>query len=335
VSLRVQAPGEVGRGGPASPGAGDAGGGAGEHRHWRLRVLRWDSKYTPYLVIAPFFLIFGVFGLYPLLFTGWVSLNNWHLIDGPKSFVGLENYTTLLSDPKFYNALFNTISLFLLSTIPQLLLALGLAALLDRGLRGRMFWRAGVLLPNVISVAAVALVFAQLFGRDFGIVNFVLGFFGVDPIDWRADTWSSHIAVSVMVIWRWTGYNALLYLAAMQSVPRDRYEAAMLDGASRWRTFWSITVPSIRPTIIFTVITSTIGGLQLFTEPQLFDPGGTGTGTGGSDRQFQTLTMYLYEKGFRLFDAGYAAAIAWLLFLIVLLVALVNFGITRRIARGS
>lgn len=292
----------------------------------------WDFRLTPYLIIAPFFVIFGIFGLYPLLFTAWVSLHEWQLIDGDQGFVGLDNYTELLADGNFWNALFNTISLFVLSTVPQLFAALGLAALLDRGLRASSFWRAGVLLPNVISVAAVALVFAQLYGRDFGIVNFLLGLVGVDPIDWRAETWASHLAVSSMVMWRWTGYNALLYLAAMQSVPKDMYESAMLDGASRWRTFWSITVPSIRPTILFTVITSTIGGLQLFVEPLLFDPGGVALGTGGSDRQFQTLVMYLYEKGFRNFDAGYAATVAWMLFLVVVIVAMINFALTRRIA---
>ncbi|GLZ29624.1 sugar ABC transporter permease [Lentzea sp. NBRC 105346] len=296
------------------------------------RLARWDGKYTPYLIIAPFFVVFGIFGLYPLLFTAWVSLHEWHLVDGDQGFLGLGNYTELLSDSKFWNALGNTISLFVLSTVPQLLAALGLAALLDRGLRARAFWRAGVLLPNVISVAAVALVFAQLYGRDFGIVNHLLGLVGVSPIDWRAETWASHLAISSMVMWRWTGYNALLYLAAMQSVPKDMYESAMLDGASRWRTFWSITVPSIRPTIMFTVVTSTIFGLQLFAEPQLFDPGGTALGTGGSDRQFQTLVMYLYEKGFRLFDAGYSAAIAWMLFLLIAVIAVLNFRLTRRIA---
>ncbi|MFI9009807.1 carbohydrate ABC transporter permease [Actinosynnema sp. NPDC053489] len=299
---------------------------------WRDRLGRLDAKYTPYAVIAPFFVVFGVFGLYPLLYTAWVSLHDWQLIDGDQGFTGLDNYTALLADPHFWNALGNTISLFLLSTVPQLLAALGLAALLDRGLRGRAFWRAGVLLPNVISVAAVALVFAQLFGRDFGVVNALLGLVGVDPVDWRAETWASHLAISSMVVWRWTGYNALIYLAAMQSVPKDVHESAMLDGASRWRVFWSITVPSIRPTILFTVVVSTIGGMQLFVEPQLFDPGGTATGTGGDDRQFQTLVMYLYEKGFRLFDAGYASTIAWVLFLVVLVVAVVNFTVARRIA---
>ncbi len=299
---------------------------------WRHRLGRWDTRYTPYLAIAPFFVVFGIFGLYPLLYTAWVSLHDWQLVDGAQGFVGLENFRELFTDPHFWNALGNTVSLFVLSTVPQLLAALALAALLDRGLRGRAFWRAGVLLPNVISVAAVALVFAQLFGRDFGIVNGVLGVFGIDPVDWRAETWASHLAISSMVMWRWTGYNALIYLAAMQSVPKDMYESAMLDGASRWRVFWSITVPSIRPTILFTVIVSTIGGMQLFVEPQLFDPGGTATGTGGADRQFQTLVMYLYEKGFRLFDAGYSSAIAWVLFMLILLVALLNFTLTRRIA---
>lgn len=301
-----------------------------ENRSWAL--TRFDNRYTPYLVIAPFFVVFGIFGLYPLLYTAWVSLHDWQLIDGDQGFIGLDNYTTLLADANFWNALGNTLSLFVLSTVPQLLAALGLAAVLDRGLRGRLFWRAGVLLPNVISVAAVALVFAQLYGRDFGVVNYLLGLVGIDPVDWHAETWASHLAISSMVMWRWTGYNALIYLAAMQSVPKDMHEAAVLDGASRWRSFWSITVPSIRPTILFTVITSTIGGMQLFVEPQLFDPGGTATGTGGSDRQFQTLVMYLYEKGFRLFDAGYSATIAWVLFLVVLVVAGVNFTVARRIA---
>ncbi|WP_376774417.1 carbohydrate ABC transporter permease [Saccharothrix tamanrassetensis] len=293
---------------------------------------RLDTRFTPYLIVAPFFVVFGVFGLYPLLSTAWMSLHDWQLIDGAQAFVGLDNFRELLADRNFWNALGNTLSLFLLSTVPQLVAALGLAALLDRGLRGRAFWRAGVLLPNVISVAAVALVFAQLYGRDFGIVNHLLGLVGVDPVDWRAETWASHLAISSMVMWRWTGYNALIYLAAMQSVPKDMYESALLDGASRWRVFWSITVPGIRPTILFTVIVSTIGGMQLFVEPQLFDPGGTATGTGGTDRQFQTLVMYLYEKGFRLFDAGYSSAIAWVLFLLILVVALVNFTLTRRIA---
>jgi cellobiose transport system permease protein len=300
-------------------------------RSSRALFARLDARVTPFLFVAPFFVLFVVFGLFPLLYTGWISLHHWQLINGDGGFVGLGNYEKLFTDPDFYNALGNTASIFLLSTIPQLLAALGIAALLDRPLRARTMWRAAVLLPNVVSVVAVALVFAQLFGRDFGVVNWVLGFFGVSPIDWQAHVWSSHLAIAVMVIWRWTGYDSLLYLAAMQSVPDDLYEAAELDGASRWRRFWSVTVPGIRPTIVFTVIVSTIGGLQLFAEPQLFDASGT-SGTGGNDRQFQTLTMYLYEKGFGHFDAGYAATIAWVVFALCVVCSLVNLGLIRRFA---
>ncbi|SDY08015.1 cellobiose transport system permease protein [Amycolatopsis xylanica] len=297
-----------------------------------MSVLR--HRLGPYLLTAPFFVIFGVFGLFPMLYTAWVALHDWHLVNGDKGFVGFGNFVTLASDPHFYNALFNTVSIFVLSTVPQLLAALGLAALLDRPLRARTMWRASVLLPNVVSVVAVALVFGQLFAKDYGVVNWVLGLVGLDPVDWRAHRLAAHVAISTMVMWRWTGYNALLYLAAMQSVPQERYDAAMIDGASRWRTFWSITVPAIRPTILFTVVVSTIGGLQLFAEPQLFDDTGI-AGTGGADREFQTLAMYLYERGFGLFDAGYAAAIAWVLFLLSAGFALVNFLLVRRLRGGE
>jgi cellobiose transport system permease protein len=306
----------------------------------RHRLAVWDLKSTPYLMVLPFFLLFGVFGLFPLGYTFWVSLHDWHLINGDEGWVGFDNYSELFGDEYFWNALVNTISLFFLSTIPQLLLALGIAALLNSRLRIRSFWRAGVLVPNIVTVVAVGVVFAQIFGRDYGIANWLLGFVGVGegpdgPIEWQADRFASHIAISFIVTWRWTGYNALIYLAAMQAIPTDIYEAARVDGASPWRTFWSVTVPMIRPTVIFTAIVSTIGGLQLFAEPLLFDDRGLAAGTGGSDRQFQTLTMYLYEHGFTLFNSGYASAVAWVLFLIVVVVALINLMLTRRLVAGK
>ncbi|SEO63258.1 carbohydrate ABC transporter permease [Amycolatopsis saalfeldensis] len=292
---------------------------------------RFDRKGTPFLFIAPFFAVFVVFGAFPLLYTAWVSLHRWNLISGDEGRFGLANYAGLLADSRFYNALFNTTSIFLLSAVPEFFLALGIAALLNRPLRGATWWRTGVLLPNVVSVVAVGLVFGQLFSRDYGVVNEVLGWFGVDPISWQARQWSSHLAVATMVMWRWTGYNALIYLAAMQAVPQDLYEAAALDGASRWRSFWSVTVPGIRPTIAFTVVAATVNGLQLFAEPQLFDP----TGSGGNDRQFQTLTMYLYEQGFGKFDAGYAAALSWVMFVFCAVFAVFNYRLVRRFVGAS
>ncbi len=297
------------------------------------RLAQFDRKVTPLLLVAPFFGLFAVFGLFPLLYTAWVSLHDWHLINGDQRFTGVANYTELLTDPNFYNALANTVGIFLLAAVPEFLLALGIAALLDRPLRAATWWRTGILLPNVVSVAAVGLVFGQLYSRDYGVVNEVLGWFGVAPISWQTSTWSSHFAVASMVMWRWTGYNALIYLSAMQAVPKQLYEAAALDGASRWRSFWSVTVPGIRPALAFTAVAGSVNGLQLFAEPQLFDTSGT-SGTGGNDRQFQTLTMYLYEKGFGHLDAGYAAALSWVTFGVCAVFALANYRLVRRFVRS-
>jgi cellobiose transport system permease protein len=292
---------------------------------------RADVKASPYLYISPFFVLFAALGAFPLLFTAWVSLHDWSLLADDHPWVGLQNYRELLKDSFFWNALGNTASIWVLSTVPQLLMALVLAHILNNRLRGQTLWRTGLLLPNITSVVAVAIIFGQLFGRDYGMINWLLGVFGAGHIDWQAGTASSHFAISVMVIWRWTGYNALIYLAAMQAVPDSLHEAAIIDGASSAQRLWRITIPSIRPTIIFTVIVSTIGGMQLFAEPLLFGGGGL---TGGSDRQFQTLSLYLFEVGFGRFNFGYASATAWLMFVVIVFAAAFNFFLIRRIRRS-
>ena len=291
--------------------------------------LAWlDIKASPYAFVAPFFVLFAVFGLFPLLYTFWVSLHDWELV-GDRKFAGLDNYRLIVQDSQFWNSVFNTIGIFVIATVPQLLLALLLANALNRRLRGGLLYRLGVLAPLVTSTLAVAIVFTQLFGRDFGMINWMLGTVGIEAIDWQAYKWSSWIAIATMVDWRWTGYNALIYLAAMQAIPHDLYEAAAIDGASRRRQFWTVTVPLLRPTIIFTVIISTIGGLQLFVEPLLF---GSGQFYGGSLGQFQTVTLYMFENAFRRNDYGYGATIAWMLFLLILVCSIVNFLIIRRIS---
>jgi len=298
----------------------------------RMRLRRLDGKVSPYLYIAPFFLLFGVFGLFPLLYTGWVSLTDRNLLSTTTNFVGLDNYTALIHDSYFWNAVENTLGIFVISTVPQLFLALVLAHVLNTKLHGRTLFRMSVLLPQITSLVAVALIFTQLFSRDYGFINYVLGEVGIGKVDWEAGDYTSWIALSTMVIWRWTGYNALIYLAAMQAIPDELYEAAAIDGARPWRQFWHVTIPNLRPTIIFTVIISTIGGLQLFTEPFLFEPLHSGA-TGGSARQYQTVVMYLYEKSFgsSQFKLGYASAIGWALFMLIAVISLVNFLIVRRI----
>jgi cellobiose transport system permease protein len=298
----------------------------------RRRLRRVDARVSPYLYIAPFFILFAIFGIFPLLYTAWVSLTDRNLLSPTWSFIGLQNYTELMHDSYFWNAVVNTLGIWVLSTIPQLVLALVIAHVLNRSLRVRTFFRMGILLPQVTSLVAVALIFTQLFGYRYGLVNYLLNQVGIENVNWEAGRISSWIALSTMVTWRWVGYNALLYLAAMQSIPDELYEASAVDGARTWRQFIHVTVPMIRPTIIFTVIISTIGGLQLFTEPFLFQPVKSGS-TGGSGRQYQTVAMYLYEKAFggTQFDFGYAAAIAWCLFLLIAVISFVNYLLIRRI----
>ncbi|GAA1600688.1 sugar ABC transporter permease [Kribbella sancticallisti] len=304
---------------------------AGDRVPWRSRLTRADVRFAPYFFIAPFFVLFAVFGAFPLVYTGWVSLHDWHLI-GEHTFVGFGNYTALFADPDFWNALKNTVGIFVIATVPQLLTALAVANLLNRKIRARTFFRMGVLIPNVTSVAAVGIVFGQLFARDVGLVNYLVTAVGLDAVDWQANTWSSWIAIAVMVDWRWTGYNTLILLGAMQAIPKDLYESASLDGAAPWQQFWRITVPLLRPTLVFTVIISTIGGLQLFTEPVIF---GNGKMLGGTLGQFQTVTMYMYETAFQRFQYGYGAAIAWSLFGLIVVFSLVNLLLVRRAARWA
>lgn len=299
---------------------------------FRQRMAALDVKVSPYLFISPFFLLFILVGLFPLAYTAVVSVNEWGLIAGRQEFVGLQNYIDVLGQTNFWKATRNTFSIFLISSIPQVLMAITIAAVLDQNIRAKTFWRMGVLLPYVVAPVAVALIFSRLFADQSGMINELLGFVGVEPIRWHAEVLPSHIAIATMVNFRWTGYNTLIFLAAMQAIPRDVYEAAIIDGASRMRTFFSVTVPMLRPTIIFVIITATIGGLQIFDEPRMFDQ----AGQGGSDKQWLTLTMYLYELGWGpQQDFGRASAVAWILFLIIIAVGLVNFMITRRIATSG
>ena len=297
------------------------------------RRARFDLKVSPYLYVAPFFLLFMAFGLGPLLYTAWVSTRDWSLISGDQGSVGLDNYREVLADDRFWTALYNTLGLFVVSTIPQLLLALLFAHWLNRRMRARTALRMGILLPNITSVAAVGIVFGFIFAQNYGLANWLVELVGLDAIDWRSGRWTSWTAIAIMVDWRWTGYNALIYLAAMQAIPKDLYESAALDGASPARQFWRITVPLIQPTILFTVIISTIGGMQLFTEPLLFNYGRV---QGGATHEFQTLTMYIYQRTFDLnFEYGIGATMSWLLFGVIMIFALVNFLLVRRTLRGS
>ncbi len=292
-------------------------------RFGRMRVRGIDATFSPYAYVAPFFILFFAFGLFPLIYTGWVSLHSVQLTAVDNSeWVGLDNYRRLLGDDQFWRALLNTFTIGFIATVPQLLMALGLAHLLNYKLRGLTFFRITMLMPYATSVAAATIVFAQLFGRDFGIINYGLGLVGFNSVDWESGRWSSQIAIAAIVTWRWTGYNALIYLASMQAIPKELYEQAEVDGASRWQQFRHVTVPGIWPTIVFTIVISTIGAMQLFGEPLLF--GGISGHLGGADHQYQTLGVLLYDQGWFNFQLGRAAATAWTMFLIIMVIVAIN-----------
>jgi cellobiose transport system permease protein len=281
-----------------------------------------------YLFTAPFFVMFLIFGLAPIVYSVYIAFFNWDAL-GTQEFIGMANFTELVADTRFWNALINTVDIWLLSTIPMLIFSIGLAAILHNPhLRGSTFWRTILLVPNITSVLAIAIVFGQLFGRDFGMVNIIIGALGFDHIDFIQGTTSSHVAIASMIVWRWTGYNALIFLAAMLAIPGELYESASLDGASKWKQFIYVTLPSLRNTITFVLIVGTIGGLQVFAEPLILG----GSYNGGDSGQFSTLTLFLFEQAFVAYKWGYAAAIGIMITIIVAIVSFINFMITRKLA---
>ena len=281
-----------------------------------------------YVYILPFFLVFAAFSIYPWIATAWVSLHDTRLSTyDQSSWIGLENYRNLFTNHFFWNAFENTITIGIISTVPQLCMALGIAHLLNYHLRGRTFFRVAILMPYATSLAAATVIFAELFDPKLGLVNWTLQSLHLPAVDWQGSKWPSQIAVSTIVTWRWTGYNALIYLAGMQAISSDLYEAAAMDGAGRWAQFRHVTLPGLRPTILFTIVVSTIGAAQLFGEPLLYH---NGQPDGGTQNQYQTLGLLMYQQGWTYDRLGLASATAWTMFLIIVAAVLVNVAIARR-----
>lgn len=300
---------------------------------------KYRQAFPQYAAVAPFFILFAIFGAFPVLFSIWISFHSWDGI-GQMKWVGLEEYSYLLSDPVFWKAIGNTLIIWVLSTVPMLLLALVIANALHNATRFRSFYRIAYFIPNVTSVVAVTLVFGSIFSNNFGLLNAFLSSIGAGKIDWLTQPWGIKIAIATIVTWRWVGYNAIIYLAGLQAISADVYEAAKVDGASPRQTFWRITVPMMRPVILFTAVTSTIGGLQIFTESRVLF--GDTSSIGGPGDAGLTIVSYLYQSAFIKNQFGYGAAIGWALFILIVLFSIVNWRLiggtdderlTRRAAR--
>lgn len=281
-----------------------------------MPLPRLSPRWAPYLFISPFLLLFAVFGVYPLAFSLYLAFQSWEPTSGLEAmrWVGLENFAFALEDAWFWKALGNTLWLALMAGVPQHLVAIPLAAFIHGRLR-RL--RDGVVgayfVPYITSTVAIAILFSSVFSTDFGLLNAVLqGVFGLPRIDWLGQPETVKPALALIVFWRYLGFNVVLYLAALQTIPKDLYEAAEMDGARRWQQFRHITLPGMRPMAFFAVTLTVIGGLQLFEEPFIL----TG-GRGGADQAGMTSALYLYRMAFDFNDFGGASAMSWLLFAVV------------------
>jgi multiple sugar transport system permease protein len=280
------------------------------------KSMRLSPKSAPYVFVSPFLILFGIFGVFPLLFSLYLAFQSWEPTSGvgAMDFVGLENFIFAVQDPWFWKSLKNTMWLGIASGLPQHLVAIPLAVFIHHNIR---WMRDAVIgayfLPYITSTVAISIMFSSLFSTDYGLVNAGLqSLFGMDNIDWLGRPETLKPAIAFIVFWRYVGFNVVLYLAALQTIPKDLYEAATMDGAGRFQQFFFITLPNLKPMIYFGVTLSVIGSLQLFEEPFIL----TG-GRGGADLAGMTSAVYLYRMAFDFNDFGGASAMSWILFVFV------------------
>lgn len=283
--------------------------------------FRFQYRYAPYLFVLPFLISFLIFGLYPVVRSIWLSL---YITAGPETsvFVGMDNYRALFADPDFHQAVRNTLIFAFFSVFLQLPLSLGLAMLLNsRVVVLRSWFRLGFFSPHLVGMVFVAVLFSVVFAPRFGLLNVILHELFGAPIDrrWLGTPELVMPALVLTALWLYVGFNMVYFLAALQAVDRDLYEAARVDGAGPWGQFIHVTLPGIKHVAVFVVVLSTIGSFQLFELPYLML-----NNSSGPDQAGLTVVMYLYENGFVTGDLGYASAIGWVLVLGVMIVAMLQ-----------
>jgi multiple sugar transport system permease protein len=285
------------------------------------RLHRSENRWALAFVAAP---VIGylLFTLYPVGFAVYASLTNWNGL-GVMRFVGLDNYVRLFSDANFLESIYNTF--FYMIGIPiGLAVSLALAVAMNRKIVGLTAFRTIYYVPVISSLAAIAILWQWAYNGDFGLVNQALALVGIDGPNWLASTFWAKPAIILMAIWKGLGFSMILYLAAIQSVPRSLYEAAQLDGANGWQRFRTITLPMVRPVTFFLVVTNVIGGAQLFTEVNIMTP------TGGPEYSTASAVWHIWRQAFKYQQMGYATAMAIVLGLLILVVTLIQFRLNRR-----
>ncbi|MCL7746819.1 carbohydrate ABC transporter permease [Halalkalibacter alkaliphilus] len=281
---------------------------------------QWGKGETviAYLFLAPFLTIYGLFMIYPILKGMSISLSEWQFGVEP-TFVGLDNYKTMLQDSYFWEALWNTIYFVLISTPSLIILGLLMALIVNSRLKGTTFLRSAFFLPYILSISVMASVWVFIFQPYTGLLNSILQNFGVtEEIFWLNDENLGWVSILIATVWWTVGFNMILFLAGLQEIPQEFYEAAKIDGAGPIRSFFSITVPSLKNVILLIVVLQTINSFKLFGQPYLMTGGGPGTST-------RPLVQYIYEKAFVDQHMGVASSMSYVLFVITILFAFIQF----------
>jgi len=282
---------------------------------------KWAEIYKarwPYLFISPFYILFLIFGVYPILFSLYLSLTEWKGL-GPIKFVGLKNFELLLKDKVFWQSMTNGVILFFLYVPIMTLLALVLAVILNsKRVRGFRFFRTMLFIPYIMNIVAAGFTFRLMLNQKYGLVNLMLGIFNIAPVPWLESIWGGRISLCLLVIWAWLGYNMVIMLAGLQTIPGELTEAALIDGASSSQAFFYVTIPLMRPVILFSVVLSTMGSFNLFSEIYNLTGGGPINAT-------ITPVIVIFNQAFGNFRLGYASAMAYLYFIILFALTLLQF----------
>jgi multiple sugar transport system permease protein len=283
----------------------------------RRRRRLQQRQIVPYIFILPNILLFLVFVLGPVAFSFAMSLMKWQALS-PGTFIGLRNYENLLTDEVFITALRNTILYSIGTVVPMLAFGLAVALILDSRLTGRTFFRVAVYLPVVISWVAGSVLWRLIFIHPNGVLNNLLSYVGIPAQLWTNDPVLALPAIMFLSFWKGLGFNVIIYLAGLQTIPATLYEAAMIDGASKWQSFWKITLPLLKPTTLFSLVIGIIGSFEVFVPVYLMTNGGPGFAS-------MVLVMAVYRSAFQMYEMGYASAISVILFLMILLVSWLQF----------
>ena len=283
----------------------------------RIKQARWA-----YTFISPFYILFAVFGLYPMLLSLYLSFTRWKGV-GPIEFAGLVNFGLILKDKVFWQSMTNGVILFFLYVPVMLFLALVLAVILNSGrVKGFRFFRTLIFLPFITNMVAAGFAFRILLEKQNGLLNVLLKYASLSPIPWLEDVWWARISLSLLIIWAWLGYNMVIMLAGLQTIPRDLTEAALIDGASPIQAFFRVIIPLMRPVILFCMITSTIGSFGLFAEVSTLTRGGPVNAT-------LTPLIRIYGVAFGSYQFGYASALAYTFFALIFILTIIQFRLNR------